>query len=377
LGGASPQTLVAHAGIDPALHGGAVSPPVIPSTTFLRDADNRLVAGIDYVRDLSPAYVPIEDTLTRLEGGEEAMLFASGMSAATAVFQTLRPGDHVVIPRVMYWGLRGWIRRFCAHWGIACDVVDASDPTAIEGAVRAGATKVVWVETPANPTWEITDIARAAVAAHSVGAKLVVDSTVATPVFTRPLTLGADIVMHSCTKFLNGHSDVLAGALVTREVDATWAALRDHRRHVGAVMGPFEAWLLLRGMRTLFVRVERSARTAAVLAHRFERHEALERVLYPGLISHIGHDVAKRQMSGGFGGMLSIRVRGGEQRALEVAARLRVFVRATSLGGVESLMEHRASVEGADSTTPKDLLRLSIGLEHEDDLAADLEQALR
>jgi len=256
------------------------------------------------------------------------------------------------------------------------DLVDGSDPGAIAAALRPGATKLVWIETPANPTWAITDIARAAQLAHDAGARLAVDSTVATPLLTQPIALGADLVMHSATKYLNGHSDVVAGALVTARQDDFWARIETLRHDGGAILGPFEAWLLLRGMRTLPLRVERACRTAALLAQRLAAHPSVAAVLYPGLPDHRGHAVAARQMRGGFGGMLSIRVKGGEEAAIATAARVRIWKRATSLGGVESLIEHRASVEGPDTPVPPDLLRLSVGIEDPDDLLADLDQAL-
>jgi cystathionine gamma-synthase len=274
----------------------------------------------------------------------------------------------------MYWALRRWLIEFTANWQIALDFYAGEDELAAQLARPAD---VVWVETPANPTWEITDIARAATLAHAAGARLVVDSTVPTPVFTQPLTLGADLVMHSATKYLNGHSDVVAGALVTRATDDFWARIRSARAAGGAVLGPFEAWLLHRGMRTLYPRVRLAAESAAAIARHFERHPAVAAVRYPGLASHPGHAVAARQMQGGFGAMLSLRIAGGEAAAQAVAARVRLFKRATSLGSVESLIEHRASVEGPGTRCPADLLRISVGIENVADLIADLEQALR
>jgi cystathionine gamma-synthase len=298
------------------------------------------------------------------------------MAAATAVFHALEPGDHVVAPEVMYWGMRRWLIAQGRRWGLDVTFLPTWEPGVIAGAVRPGRTKLVWVETPANPTWEVTDIAEAAQVAHAAGARLAVDSTAATPVLTRPLELGADLVMHSATKYLNGHTDVLAGALVTARADAFWERLAAIRHDAGAMLGPFEAWLLQRGMRTLFLRVRASCAGAAFLAERLRRNPAVAQVLYPGLPGHPGHDTAARQMTGGFGGMLSVRVAGGEEAAVGVAARVRVWKRATSLGGVESLLEHRASVEGPDTPCPRDLLRLSVGIESPEDLAADLEQAL-
>jgi cystathionine gamma-synthase len=310
------------------------------------------------------------------EGAADALLFSSGMAAAVTVIQCLGPGDHVVIPRVMYWGLRNWMLEFCTHWGIELDQFDASDPDDLARKVRTGATRLVWIETPCNPTWDIVDIEAAAAVAHAAGARLVVDSTVATPVLTQPLSLGADIVMHSATKYLNGHGDVVAGALVTARTDEFWKRVRLMRAEGGAILGSFEAWLLQRGMRTLFLRVRHACRSAMTIARHFESHSALERVLYPGLPSHPGHEIAARQMHGGFGGMLSLLVKGDEAAALEVAGKCEVFVRATSLGGVESLIEHRYSIEGPSSPIPRNLLRLSVGAESVEDLIDDLQQAL-
>ncbi len=276
----------------------------------------------------------------------------------------------------MYFGLRKWLREVGSHWGLKVDFVPPGDIEAIAAVIRPGSTKLVWIETPCNPTWEITDIAAAAAVAHTAGAKLAVDSTVATPVLTRPLTLGADLVMHSATKFLNGHSDVLAGVLVTPRDDDWWQRIHSLRHQNGGMLGPFETWLLLRGMRTLYLRVAHSCESALAIARHFESDRRLVEVLYPGLSGHRGHDVAAAQMAGGFGGVLSIRVDGGAAAALAVAKAVEVFVPATSLGGVESLIEHRATAEGDASPVPVDLLRLSIGIEDTDDLIADLDQAL-
>jgi cystathionine gamma-synthase len=375
----APATLAAQALHTTDAQTGAIVPPLHASTTFARTPGYQLIGGGDYTRDLNPTYRAPEELLARLEGGAEALLFSSGMAAATLLFRTLlRRGDHVVAPIAMYFGVRTWLRAFAADSGVELDLIDMAAPAgaaAIAAAVRPGQTKLVWVESPANPTWDVTDLRAAADAAHGAGAILAVDSTVATPVFTRPFEHGADVVMHSATKYLNGHTDVLAGALVTRRLDDAWAALHARRRAEGAVLGPFEAWLLLRGMRTLFARVERQAAAAASLAERLERG-GLVRVLYPGLASHPGHEVARRQMTGGFGAMMSIRC-GSREAALRVCERVEVFARATSLGGVESLIEHRHSVEPPDTPTPPDLLRLSIGLEDPDDLARDLERAIR
>jgi cystathionine gamma-synthase len=354
----------------------AVVPPIQVSTTFERDADGRYPAGLEYTRADNPTYELPEKLLADLEGGASAMLFSSGMAAATAVFCALVPGDHVVAPQVMYWGIRKWISEFALSWGIEATYVDTGDLDAIAAAIRPGRTRVVWVETPSNPTWAITDLAGAARVAHDAGAYLVADSTVATPVLTRPIEHGVDLVVHSATKYLNGHGDVLAGAVVAAADDPFVQRIRSWRRSAGAVPGSFDAWLLLRGMRTLFPRVRQSSATALRIAAHFEADPRIEVVLYPGLPSHPGHDIACRQMAGGFSGMLSMRIRGGEAAAMATAGRLRAFVRATSLGGTESLVEHRSSVEGPSTPVPGDLLRFSIGLEDPDDLIADLDQAL-
>ncbi|MBM3490456.1 MAG: PLP-dependent transferase [Alphaproteobacteria bacterium] len=371
-----PATILAQAlgWIDEAT--GGLAPGIQPSSTFLRDADNQYRRGFSYGRDSNPTYLQAEAVLAALEGGAGALLFASGMAAATAVFQSLRPGDHVLAPVTMYWGLRKWLADEARRWGLAVDFVPNGDLAALEGALLPGKTRLVWLETPANPTWDIADIAASARLAHEAGAMLAVDNTVPTPLLTRPLELGADLVMHAATKYLNGHSDLIAGVLVTARHDAAWQRIAATRHDGGAILGSFEAWLLLRGLRTLAVRLDRQCATAQHLAERFSGHPGVVRVLYPGLASHPRHAVARAQMQGGFGGMLSLRVAGGERAAIALAARLAVWKRATSLGGVESLVEHRASIEGPGTPCPTDLLRLSVGLEAPEDLQADLEQAL-
>jgi cystathionine gamma-synthase len=355
----------------------AVVPPIHVATTFIRDADNAYSSGNVYGRPDNGTVREAEAVIAMLEGAPEALVFGSGMTAATAVFLALAPGDHIVVPQVMYWALRHWLMNDAAHWGLSTSFVDTADLAAVRAAIRPGATKLVWAETPANPLWGIADIAALAEIAHAAGARLAVDSTCATPVFTRPLALGADIVMHAATKYLNGHSDVIAGALATRGTDATWTRIKAIRKSLGGILGPFEAFLLIRGMRTLDLRVRTAAAGAMELAERFKAHPHVAEVLYPGLPESPGHAVAKRQMAGGFGGMLSIRVKGGEAGAIRTAAEARLWKRATSLGGVESLIEHRASIEGAGSPCPTDLLRLSTGIESPDDLFADLDRALK
>ncbi|MFQ5675958.1 MAG: trans-sulfuration enzyme family protein, partial [bacterium] len=282
---------------------------------------------------------------------------------------------HIVAPTIMYHGAQDWLRHISAKRNIGLTLFEAKDPDALHQAIQPGKTAIVWIETPVNPTWDVIDIREAAQAAHEAGAILGVDCTVA-PLTTRALDLGADIVFHSATKYLNGHSDVVAGVLITKELNERWEEINLVRRQVGGVLGPFEAWLLLRGMRTLAIRIERVSSNALKIARHFEGHSKLDAVLYPGLASHPGHKTARRQMTKGFGGMMSLLIRGGAKEAVAVATKLRVFLPATSLGGVESQVEHRASVEGPLSQTPANLLRLSIGIEDVDDLIADLEQAL-
>ncbi len=354
----------------------AITPPIHLSSTYLRDPDNQYRSGRVYARADNPAFDQAEALLARLELGSHALLFASGMAAATAVFLALSPGDHVLAPKVMYWSLRNWLMTFATHWGLQVELVEMSDPAAVQAAIRPGKTRLVWLETPANPLWTVTDIAATAAIAKAAGARLAVDSTVASPVLTQPLALGADLVMHAATKYLGGHSDLIAGALVTRANDDFWQRIRGVRAQVGATLGSFEAWLLLRGMRTLFVRVRQASASAQRIAEHFANHRHVEAVLYPGLPGAAGHAVAARQMHGGFGGMLSLRSKGGEAAAIATAANVELWKRATSLGGTESLIEHRASVEGAGTPAPPDLLRLSVGIEDAGDLIADLEQAL-
>jgi cystathionine gamma-synthase len=355
---------------------GAVVLPLHTATTFERDPDNQYRRGRSYGRADNPSYDQPQALLSALEDGAASLVFASGMAAATAVFHSLPVGAHVVAPQIMYWALRRWLATANASGALAVDFVDATALDELRRTVQPGRTRLVWIETPANPLWSITDIAGAAGIAHEAGALIAVDSTAATPVLTRPLALGADLVMHSATKYLNGHSDVIAGSLTAAREDEFWQRLVAARSGGGAILGSLEAYLLLRGMRTLFPRVERACRSAQRIAEHFADHSQVAAVLYPGLRDHPGHAVAARQMNGGFGGMLSIRVRGGEAAAIATAAGVRLWKRATSLGGVESLVEHRASVEGAGSSVPPDLLRLSVGIEDEGDLIADLEAAL-
>jgi cystathionine gamma-synthase len=355
---------------------GAVVLPVHTATTFLRDPDNQYRRGRGYARADNASFDQPEALITALEGGAASLVFASGMAAAMAVFHSLPAGAHVVMPGVMYHSLRRRVGAYAADGHLAADFVDMTSLDALRAALKPGQTKLVWAETPSNPLWSITDIAGAAEIAHQAGAVLAVDSTAASPVLTRPLELGADIVMHSATKYLNGHSDVIAGSLTTARKDDFWQRVVATRSGDGAILGGFEAYLLLRGMRTLYPRVERACRSAQQIAECLAAHPKVLEVLYPGLPSHPGHALAARQMQGGFGGMLSIRLKGGEEAAIAAAARVEIWKRATSFGGVESLMEHRASTEGAGTPVPPDLLRLSVGIEDPGDLIADLETAL-
>ena len=324
----------------------AVVPPIHLATTFVRDPDNQYRAGYAYGRPDNATTRHAEAVLAALEEGHEAALFGSGMAAATAIVLALPASSHIVASQVMYWAFRHWLAHEAPRLGHRADFVDSTDLAAMAAAIKPGATKLVYVETPGNPLWTISDIAALAEIAHAAGALLAVDSTVATPVFTRPLRLGADLVMHSASKYLNGHSDVIAGAVAAARPGEAWERVKTMRTQFGAILGPFEAWLLLRGLRTLDVRVRTQATTAMLIANRLAGHARIAQVLYPGLPAHPGHAIAARQMTGGFGAMLSIRVKGGERATIAAAAKVRLWKRATSLGGVESLIEQRASVEG-------------------------------
>lgn len=368
------ETLAVHAGhgVDPA--SGAVTPPIHLSSTFERDPDGGYRAGHIYTRTSNPNRTAVEQALAQLEGGAVAIAFSSGSAATQAVFQALAPGDHVLAPNDAYYGTLRQLREIFAPWGLEVDVVDMANLDAVERALRPN-TRLVWVETPSNPLVRVVDIARLAELAHSVGARCAVDNTWATPVLQLPLREGADLVMHSTTKYLGGHSDLLGGALVARVDDELTQRLLNIQKVGGAVPSPFDCWLLLRGIRTLPWRMRAHCENASLVATFLSTHPKVEIVHYPGLASHSGHEIARRQMND-FGGMLSVQVRGGSEAALELTRRLSLFTRATSLGGTESLIEHRASVEGAVTLAPENLLRVSVGLEHPDDLIEDLERAL-
>jgi cystathionine gamma-synthase len=354
----------------------AITPPMHPSSTFIRDADNQYRNGYSYARDTNPTYDQAEELLATLETGEDALLFSSGLAACAAVFQACRPGDRVIMGDVMYWGVKKWLDDIGEPWGLKVSYVRTGDLAALSGCLDEGPVKLVWIETPSNPMWSCWDIRATSVLCKDHGALLIVDNTVATPVITRPLELGADIVMHSATKYLNGHSDIIAGALVCKRNSEFWQNIRLNRSLSGAILGTFEAWLLLRGMRTLFLRVRESSNNALAIAQHFENHPAIGEVLYPGLASSPEHEIAKSQMDGFYSGMLSMRLVAGEAGAISAAANVAIWKRATSLGGVESLVEHRASVEGDGTLVPSDLLRFSCGIEAVDDLISDLEQAI-
>lgn len=368
------ETVAVHAGaeVDPAT--GAVTPPIHPSTTFEREPDGSFPHGHIYSRSSAPNRAALEACLTALEGGAGAVAFASASAATSAVFQSLAPGDHVVAPLDAYFGTGKLLREVYAGWGLATTFVDMTDLGAVEKAVRP-TTRLVWAESPSNPLWKVSDLGRIAAIARAAGARFVCDNTTATPILSSPFKLGADLIVHATTKYLGGHSDVLGGIVVARERGPLFDRLRTLQTAGGAVPSPFDCWLLLRGIRTLPYRVRAQSEHALKLSTFLAGHPRVERVHYPGLPSHPGHEVAKRQMAM-FGGMLSVQVKGGAEVAMGVAAKMRVFTRATSFGGTESLVEHRASIEGAGTTTPANLLRVSIGLEHPDDLIEDFSQAL-
>jgi cystathionine gamma-synthase len=369
------ETLAVHAGHEVDPHTAAVAPAIHLSTTFEREADGSYRRGYVYARDANPNRDALEQCLARLEGGAVAAAFSSGSAATLAVLQALSPGAHVVAPDDAYYGTRRLLRDLLGRWGLQASFVDMTDTDAVERAVRPGATRLVWVETPSNPLVRVVDICRMAEIAHAAGAVCGCDNTWATPIITRPLELGADLVMHSTTKYLGGHSDVVGGALVARANDEFFERVRSVQTGGGLIPSPFDAWLVLRGIRTLPWRMRAHSSNAERVAEFLAAHRSVTAVHYPGLESDPGHAVAKRQMSLP-GGMLSVEVRGGRAGAMGVAGRLRVFTRATSLGGTESLIEHRASVEGPETRAPEGLLRVSVGLENAEDLIEDLERAL-
>ena len=370
------ETIAVHAGHEPDAKTGAVTPAIHLSTTFERDADLSFRGGFLYSRYANPNRQSLERCLAELEGGGAAACFSSGSAASAAVLQSLGPDAHVLLPDDAYYGTLKLARDVFGPWHLRLSPVDMTDVANVERAIT-DRTRVVWVETPSNPLVRVVDLAAIARVAKDAGAWVVVDNTWGTPVLQRPLSLGADLVMHSTTKYLGGHSDVLGGALVASdEQHPLFAKCRGVQSWVGAVPSPFECWLTLRGIRTLPWRVRAQTDNAGRVAAFLEKHPRIEAVHYPGLRSHAGHEIARRQMSA-FGGMLAFQVRGGRDAAIAFTNKLRVITRATSLGGTESLIEHRHSVEGPETRAPENLLRMSTGLEHPDDLIEDLEQALR
>ncbi|MEE9297798.1 MAG: PLP-dependent aspartate aminotransferase family protein [Acidimicrobiia bacterium] len=373
--GVAPETrLTQGPGHDPAT--GAIVPPLHPSTTFMRDASHELIGDHIYSRYGSPNVDAVEALAADLDGGADAAVFASGLAGVAALFETVDSGRHIAAPRVMYHGAQDWLRRISERRDIELTLFDDIAADGIREALRPGITDLVWIECPVNPTWEVADIAAVAAAVHEAGASLAVDATGAPPVTMQALELGADYVFHSATKYFNGHTDLLAGILVTGALDARWEDVRLVRKLSGGVLGAFEAWLLMRGMRTLHLRYERASSNALAIARHLEGNPAIESVLYPGLESHPHHEIACRQMTNGFGGMMSLLVAGGEDAARAVVGRVRLLQVATSLGGVESLIEHRYVVEGSHSVVPRNLLRISVGIENLADLIDDLDQAL-
>lgn len=368
------ETKAIHSGSAVDTDTGAVAPPIHLSTTFERTAEGEPSHGFSYIRDSNPTQERLEEALAAIDGGEAALAFASGMAAASALLQTLPRSAHVLLPPDCYYNVRGLAADLFDRWGLTYDIVPMTDLDVVRGAMRE-TTKVIWSESPSNPLMTIVDLAALASLAHERGALLVTDGTFATPALQRPIEHGADVVLHSTTKYLGGHGDVQGGALIFRHRDALFDATSHVRKIVGGVASPFNDWLVLRGIRSLAARMRVHSENAMAVARFLATHPRVEAVWYPGLESHRGHDIARRQMSA-FGGMLSFLVRGTRTDALAVTANVRLFIRATSLGSVESLIEHRNTSEGPGSTTAENLLRLSVGLEHAEDLIEDLRQAL-
>ncbi len=367
------ETLAVHAGrdVDPAT--GAIASPIYLSTTFERDVDGAYPRGYMYTRNSNPNRQMLESGVAAFEGGAAAAAFSSGIAGASAIFQSLSPGDHVLVPSDSYYGVRRALQDVFQNWDLRFDAIDMTEPGAVQKSLRPE-TKLVWTETPSNPLFRIVDLAGIAEIARQAGALTVCDNTCGA-VIQRPLDLGIDVVMHSTTKYFGGHCDVLGGVLVARQQNELFERVRKIQYTAGAVPSPFDCWLVLRGMQTLPWRMRGHCENAMKVSQHLAVHPAIERVHYPGLPNHPGHDIARRQMTM-FGGMMSIEVKGGSAAAMRVAANTKIFIRGTSLGGVESLIEHRASIEGPGTTTPENLLRLSIGLENADDLIEDLDQAL-
>ena len=354
---------------------GAIATPIFLTTTFTRDADGSYPKGHMYSRNSNPNRDALEKGLAVLEGGAKAFAFASGLAAVSAVFQCMKSGDHVLMPSVGYYASVKLAQEIMGPWGLQMSQVDMEDLDAIKAAIQPN-TKLIWVETPANPLLGISDIQAISSLAHSQGIKVAVDNTIATPILQNPISFGADIVMHATTKYIGGHSDILGGAIIMREENNWSARIKRVQILMGATQNPLDCYQLARGLKTLPLRMREHSASALTLAQKLEKHIYIEKVHYPGLISHHQHELAKRQMPNGFSGMISIQIKGDEANARRVASALTLFQQATSLGGVESLVEHRRSIEGPDSKTPGNLLRLSIGLEHIDDLWEDLNSCL-
>jgi cystathionine gamma-synthase len=353
----------------------AIATPIFLSTTFARDADGSYPKGHMYSRNSNPNRDALEKGLAVLEGGAKAFTFGSGLAAVSAVFQCMKSGDHVLMPAVGYYASMKLAEEIMGPWGMQMSQVDMEDLDAIKAAIQPN-TKLIWVETPANPLLGISDIEAICTLAHSHGIFVGVDNTIATPILQNPISFGADIVMHATTKYIGGHSDVLGGAIIMREENDWSTRIKRVQILMGATQNPLDCYLLARGLKTLPLRMREHSASALTLAQKLEKHSAIEKVHYPGLPSHAQYELAKRQMPLGFSGMISIQVKGDEANTRKVASSLKLFQQATSLGGVESLVEHRRSIEGPDSRTPGNLLRLSIGLEHVDDLWEDLNSAL-
>ncbi len=368
------ETIAVRVGRDIEAATGEVAPAVHLSTTYERDLDGEFSRGYSYIRPDNPGRRALEQCIAALEGGSDATAYASGSGASLAVFSLLRPGDHVLAPIEVYHGTAKQLRDIIGPMGVSCSFIDMTKNEVVRNALSSK-TRLVWIETPSNPMLNISDVETIAELAHGRGAVVCVDNTFATPVWQKPFELGADLVMHSSTKYFGGHSDVMGGAVVARDRGGLSDQLRDYQGTSGNVPSPFDCWLVRRSLTTLSCRVHAQTHTAARLVQFLHKNRAVERVFYPGLETHPGHELARKQMSG-FGAMLSFCVRGGRDQAFTVAGRTKLFTRATSLGGVESLIEHRKSVEGPHSVTPENLLRVSVGLENADDLIADLDDAL-
>lgn len=368
------ETKAVHSGADADEETGAVSPPIHLSTTFERTVDGAPSHGFSYIRDGNPTQSKLEEALAAIDSASHALAFASGMAAVTCVLQSLPPESHLILPDDGYYGVRALAAEYLPRWGVTCDLVSMDDLNAVRRAVRAN-TRAIWCETPSNPLMKIVDVAELASIAHGANAMLIADMTFATPALQRPIEQGADVVMHSTTKYLGGHSDVQGGSLAFARRDTFSESVAHCRKITGGVASPFNSWMILRGIRSLSARMRVHCENAMAVARALEQHPNVEAVHYPGLESHAGHEIAARQMSA-FGGMLSFNVHGGREEAQAVTARTKIFTRATSLGGTESLIEHRASSEGVGSRTAENLLRVSVGLEHADDLVDDLTQAL-